>query len=377
MSNHKLRVGVLFGGRSAEHEVSIVSGRSVMHALDKKKYEVIPIGITKDGRWLAGPKVVKLLESGARIPPALAQTLPADPTVRSLVSLKSNRPAKPPTGLDVIIPVLHGTYGEDGTIQGLLELTGIPYVGAGVLGSAVGMDKIAQKMLFNANGLPTPRSVHFTANDWPRGRAKITREVHKLCGWPCFVKPANLGSSIGISKVAAARELSDAVTLALKYDRRVIVEQGIINAVEIECAILGNNEPRASLAGQIVSSNEFYDYNAKYVDGRSHAIIPAPLPAKVMRRVRELAVQAFKVLDLAGLARVDFLVQPRGWKVYLNEVNTIPGFTSISMYPKLWAASGLTYGKLLDELIGLALERARARAKLNTSYRPKNKWYRN
>lgn len=370
----KLRIGVLFGGRSAEHEVSLVSAASVMTNLDKKKYEVVPIGITKDGRWITGQGAHRLLASGAAIPPALRAILPPEPQNRALIALRS--PKKAQQRLDCIFPVLHGTYGEDGTIQGLLELSGIPYVGAGVLGSAVGMDKIVQKMLFNANAIPTPKCIYFTASDWPAGRAKILRDVRGLCDWPCFVKPANLGSSVGISKVHNPRQLAKAVTLALKYDRRIIVEQGIVNAWEIECSVLGNDKPRASLAGQIISSNEFYDYNAKYVDGKSNVVIPAPLPPKVMRQVRTLAVRAFTALDLCGMARVDFLVQPKGWRVYLNEVNTIPGFTSISMYPKLWAASGLSYAKLLDELINLALKRGRERAKLNTTFKPKAAWYR-
>lgn len=375
MQGQRLRVGVLFGGRSAEHEVSIVSAQSVIAALDKKKYEVIPIGISKEGRWLAGDKVVTLLKSGARIPPALAQMLPADPTVRSLVSLtpiKTGRLGKTP---DVIIPVLHGTFGEDGTVQGLLELAGIPYVGAGVLGSAVGMDKVAQKLIYQAHGILTPKFEYFTAGQFKSSSQYILRRIKKL-GLPVFIKPVNQGSSVGISKVKQGSELKKAIQLALRYDRRVIVEKSVERALEVEVSVLGNDKPRASVPGQIVASNEFYDYDAKYVDGKSKAVIPAPLPAAVAKHVRQVAVAAFRALDLAGMARVDFLVQPGSWRVYLNEVNTIPGFTSISMYPKLWEASGLAYPRLLDELIRLALERYQQRSKLATSYRPKKQWYR-
>jgi D-alanine-D-alanine ligase len=374
MKSNKIKVGVLFGGRSAEHEVSLVSARSVMKALDKKKYEVIPIGITKQGQWLVGERVVGLLESGTKIPPQLAQTLPADPTIKSLINLKSPRQIS--TKVDVIFSVLHGTFGEDGTVQGLLELANIPYVGAGVLGSAIGMDKIVQKMAFMANNLPTPAFTYFTASSWAQNGPKLALECQKRLKLPVFIKPANLGSSVGISKAHNIKELKQAIKLALKYDRRIIVEKSIEKAMEIECAVLGNDNPKASVAGQIIASNEFYDYNAKYVDGKSKALIPAPLPKAIMNKVRELAVQAFKVLDLAGMARVDFLVQKNPWRIYLNEVNTIPGFTSISMYPKLWENSGLPYAKLLDKLIALALERFNVKTKLLTSYRPKKSWYR-
>jgi len=373
MNMKKIKVGVLFGGRSAEHEVSIVSARSVMKALDKKKYQVIPIGITKQGQWVVRNKVVGLLESGTKIPPQLVQTLPADPTTKSLVNLKSY--PKTSTKIDVIFPVLHGTYGEDGTVQGLLELAGIPYVGAGVLGSAVGMDKIVQKMIFNANKLPTPSCIHFTGHDWQYAKSKVVQDCKKILKYPVFVKPANLGSSVGISKAHNQLELINAINLALKYDRRIIVEKSIERALEIECAVLGNDNSKASIAGQIIASNEFYDYDAKYVDGKSQVIIPAPLPKIVMTKVQELAVKAFKVLDLAGMARVDFLVQKNPWRVYINEVNTIPGFTSISMYPKLWRASGVTYSRLLDILIKLAIQRHKEKNRLKTSYQLKKKWY--
>lgn len=376
MPKRKLRIGVLFGGRSAEHEVSLVSAASVMRALDKRKYEVVPIGITKDGRWITGRQAHQLLTTGATIPARLRALLAPEPQGRGLVPLTPNsKLGTRNLKLDVIFPVLHGTYGEDGTVQGLLELTGLAYVGAGVLGSAVGMDKIAQKMIFESVKLPTPKFVAFTISDWRRNKSRVISQCLTYAKLPCFVKPANLGSSVGISKAHNRAELMKAIQLACGYDRRIIVEQSIERAMEIECAVLGNDRPRASVAGQIISSNEFYDY-AKYVDGRSKAVIPARLPQAVMAKVRQLALIAFKALDIAGMARVDFLVQPKGWKIYLNEVNTIPGFTSISMYPKLWTASGLPYAKLLDELIRLAIERASTKARLRTSYRPKSTWYR-
>jgi D-alanine-D-alanine ligase len=374
MPKSKLRIGVIFGGRSAEHEVSLVSAASVMANLDKRKYEVVPIGITKDGRWLRGKDAHRLLSQSKAIPDKLRVYLPPEPQTKALVGLKS--PKKASQGLDIVFPVLHGPYGEDGTIQGLFELAGIPYVGCGVLGSAVGMDKVAQKLIYMACDIPTADFLYTSSTDYHKDGDKFLSSIKKRLGFPCFIKPPNLGSSVGISKVHGLKELPAAIRLALRYDRKVIVERGIEDAMEIECAVLGNDRPTASVAGQIISSNEFYDYNAKYVDGKSEAVIPAPLPPKVMRQVRSLAVRAFTALDLAGIARVDFLVQRKGFKIYLNEVNTLPGFTSISMYPKLWEASGLTYPKLLDELVRLGLERGSERRRLATSYQPKTKWYR-
>ncbi len=340
----KIRVGILFGGRSAEHEVSLVSARSVIKNLDKKKYIVVPILITKDGKWLF---------NNAK----KSQPISADPTTLS--------------SLDVIFPVLHGTYGEDGTVQGLLELARIPYVGAGVLGSAVGMDKIIQKMIFKANNIPTPGFIFFTTHD---KKSSYVSRVMKEIKLPCFVKPANLGSSIGISKVTKRDQITKAINLAFKYDRRVIVEKAISSPMEIECAVLGNDIPKASVLGQIVSSNVFYDYDAKYVDGQSKSIIPAKLSKGVSNDIRRLAVIAFEVLDLAGMARVDFLVTKQG-RIYLSEVNTIPGFTSISMYPKLWEASGVKYPALLDKLIDLALARHKVKIKLTSAVKLKKEWY--
>lgn len=378
--NKKIRVGVLFGGRSAEHEVSLVSATSVMQNLDRKKYEVVPIGISKDGRWIAGPKALEFLKSGTEsLPSGLRRTLVPEPQVGRTSLVPFSRGASSEEQgmrVDVIFPVLHGTFGEDGTVQGLLELADIPYVGAGVLGSALGMDKIAQKLVYKAHRLPTPDFVYITQAEYKKSPKNFQKLCLRKVKFPCFVKPANLGSSVGISKVHNMKQLVKALVLAFRYDNRVIVEKSIERALEIECSVLGNDKTRSSVPGQIISSNEFYDDDAKYVDGKSKAVIPAPLPVKTTKLVRQLAEKAFKVLDLAGMARVDFLVQPGSWRVYLNEVNTIPGFTSISMYPKLWQASGLSYSSLLTALINLALERKLARRRLSTSYQPKKAWFR-
>src|SRR3989338_1301296 len=360
MAKRKLRIGVLFGGRWAEHEVSLVSAESVMKNFDSKKYQVVPIGIDKNGQWLVGVQAMKLLKAGKNFNLKRSQALLPEPGQKRV---------------DVIFSLIHGTFGEDGTLQGLLEMAGIPYVGAGVLGSAVGMDKITQKQIYEAVGIPTPKFDYLSAAEFAKAPLDILRRLKKL-RLPVFVKPANLGSSVGISRVKRGSELKDAIKLALKYDRRVIVEKSIEKSMEVEVAILGNDNPKASMPGQVVSSNEFYDYDAKYIDGKSKLVIPAPLPAAITKEVCELAVRAFKALDLVGMARVDFLVQRQPWRVYLNEVNTIPGFTSISMYPRLWAATGLPYAKLLDKLIDLARERFAQRKNLATTYKAKSKWYR-
>lgn len=368
----KIRIGVLFGGRSAEHEVSLVSATSVIKNLDRKKYQVVPIGITKSGEWVVGNKSLGLLKNGKIITKNSRGFLTPEPWGRGVAPLARSYQIN--TKVDVIFSVLHGTFGEDGTVQGLLELANIPYVGAGVLGSAVGMDKIIQKMIFKANNLPTPNFLYFMTHNQQQINQAV-KTVKRIIKLPCFVKPANLGSSVGISKAHNKPELVKALKFAFKYDRRVIVEQSINNALEIECSVLGNERPKASIAGQIIASNEFYDYDAKYIDGKSKSIIPAPLPKKVMNHVRSLALKAFQALDLAGLARVDFLVTKRNWKIYLNEVNTIPGFTSISMYPKLWQATGIKFSDLLDELIKLAIRRGQEKSELNTNFKPKKNWF--
>jgi len=372
----KLRIGVIFGGRSGEHEVSLVSAESVMKALDKSKYDVTPIGITKEGKWLTSSDPLKELKAERYKELNTQNIISPDSTKKSLVPIKSKHLTTHKVTnkkLDVIIPMLHGPYGEDGTIQGLLELANIPYVGANLLSSAVNMDKVIQKQLFQQADLPVVDFIYFLSREFKRGKKSIALKVKKL-GFPVFVKPANLGSSVGISKVRSQKELYAAINYAIQYDRKIIIEKAIINPREIEVSVLGNDTPKASLPGEIVASNEFYDYDAKYVDGSSKAIIPARLPKETTEQIKKIAVNAFKVTDCSGMARVDFLIARRK-KIYLSEINTIPGFTSISMYPKLWQASGLSYSKLLDELIKLALEKHKEKSKLLTSYQPKRKWY--
>ncbi len=373
MMERKIRVGVIFGGRSGEHEVSLVSATSVINALDKEKYDVVPIGITQEGRWLSSAQGLKLLKEKTGIEQAPECFLVPEPNRQALVEAGNGEMQSAP--IDVMFPVVHGTYGEDGTLQGLLELANIPYVGAGVLASAVGMDKIVQKQIFQQQKLPVPKYVWFHSSVCREHPERVAASVAKHLKYPVFVKPANTGSSVGISKAHNRKELLEALKLAVDYDRKVIIEQGINDIREIECSVLGNDEPVASVPGEIVPSNEFYDYNAKYVDGKSQAIIPAKLPKRVAEEVRRIALQAYKALDIAGMSRVDFLVTRKTNKIYLNEVNTIPGFTSISMYPKLWEASGIGYKELLDRLIELALERHRAKNSLHTVYKPDRDWY--
>lgn len=350
----KIRVGVIFGGRSGEHEVSLRSAESVLNALDRSKYDVVPIAITPEGRWLSAkgalallpPKEVieKTFETGVSI------TLPAEPVANGMA--------------DVVFPVLHGTFGEDGTIQGFLELANIPYVGAGVLGSAVSMDKDVMKRLLRDGGLPV-------GEYWVIRKSAIDRFTESRSTnlpYPVFAKPANLGSSVGISKVHHAGELRRALERAAEYDGKIIVEKGIVGR-EIEVSVLGNDDPIASVPGEIIPSHEFYDYEAKYIDEKSELLIPAPLDEAQAQEARRLAVETFRVLECSGMGRVDLFLERGTGKFYVNELNTIPGFTSISMYPKLWEASGLSYSELLDRLIQLAMERHREKNTLRTRYR--------
>jgi D-alanine-D-alanine ligase len=371
----KIRVGVIFGGRSAEHEVSLVSATSVINALDKEKYEILPIGITPEGRWLSSREAVALLKEKGNIDNLPEHILVPDPRKRGLVPLQNATAGVSLHPVDVVFPVLHGTYGEDGTIQGLFELADVPYVGAGVLGSALGMDKVVQKQLLRQVKIPVTPDIWFLYSDFVESPKKFIASIERTLRYPCFIKPANLGSSVGITKAHDRQELIEAIRLAGEYDLKVLVERAVKDAREIECSVLGNDDPIASLPGEIIPSNEFYDYDAKYVDGKSRAIIPAKLPSAVVKRVQQYAVEGFKALNCSGMARVDFLVSRGTNRLYFNELNTIPGFTSISMYPKLWQASGLSYSGLLDRLIELALERHRAKAKLKTTYHPKADWY--
>lgn len=376
----KIRVGVIFGGRSAEHEVSIVSGRSVMDALDKKKFEVVPIGITKVGEWIIAPDAADQLLDRADKPllegvsdtfaMPLAEVNPLTGT--ALVSQKTDDGSH--TRIDVLFPVLHGAYGEDGTIQGLLEMLGLPYVGAGVLGSALGMDKVAAKSVWSAHELPLVPHAIVYQSDWSTNQDKVQEEVRESIGFPCFVKPSSQGSSIGISKVREEKELESALKLAFEFDSKVLVEQGV-DAREIECAVLGNENPEASVPGEVIVADEFYSFEDKYIAGKSKTEVPAKISREQAKRIQELSVKAFTALGCEGMARVDFFIDRSSGSVYLNELNTIPGFTSISMYPKLWEASGLPYPKLLERLIELALERHKRQLQLKTNFQSQSDWY--
>lgn len=357
----RLRVGVLFGGRSGEHEVSLASAASVIRALDSEKYEAVPIGITKDGRWLVGTSAQKMLpevlKSGQRV------VLPAEPGAATLVPFGSAT-GQANVPVDVVFPVLHGTFGEDGTVQGLLELAGLPYIGAGVLGSAAGMDKDLQKRLFEQAGLPIVPFLAIRRSEWEKDRAGVTRLIRRKLRFPLFVKPATLGSSVGMTRVTNAREIGKALDVAAEFALKIIVERGITGR-EIEVSVLGNDDVRASIPGEIVSHREFYDYTAKYLEGGTQLLIPAPLAKKQVAKFQDYAVRAFQAIDGTGMARCDFFLENRTGKIYVNELNTIPGFTSISMYPKMWEASGLPYSELIDRLIELAfaLHREKARTK--------------
>jgi D-alanine-D-alanine ligase len=359
----KLRVGVIFGGRSGEHEVSLASAASVIRALDPEKYEPVPIGITKDGRWLVDTGAQKMLsevlKSGERV------SLPADPTSASLVPLAPSS-GHPSITVDVMFPVMHGTFGEDGTIQGLLELAGLPYVGAGVLASAVGMDKDVQKRLFAEAGLPIVSFLAVRRWEWERNRAAVIKAVKKGFKFPVFVKPATLGSSVGMTRVKAAHQLGAAIDMAAEFGLKIMVEKAV-TAREIEVSVLGNDEVRASIPGEILPHREFYDYTAKYLEQGTRLLIPAPLKKNQVETFQEYAVRAFKAIDGTGMARCDFFLENRTGKIFVNELNTIPGFTSISMYPKMWEASGLSYTKLIDRLIELAFELHREKTRTKYS----------
>ncbi|MBZ5503031.1 MAG: D-alanine--D-alanine ligase [Acidobacteriia bacterium] len=362
-SAKRLRVGVLFGGRSGEHEVSLASAASVIRALDPEKYEAVPIGITKDGRWLASGSAQKMLpevlKSGERV------MLPPDPSAAVLLPLAPGE-GHPKVAVDVMFPVLHGTFGEDGTVQGLLELAGLPYVGAGVLASAVGMDKDVQKRLFEQDGLPVVPFLAVRRQEWERERAAILKLIQKKFRFPVFVKPATLGSSVGMTRVKSARALPAAMDLAAEFALKIIVERAV-SAREIEVSLLGNEDMRASIPGEIVPHREFYDYAAKYLEEGTRLEIPARLSKQQVAKFQQYAVRAFRAIDGAGMARCDFFLERRTGKIYVNELNTIPGFTAISMYPKLWEASGLPYPQLIDRLIELALELHREKARTKYS----------
>jgi D-alanine-D-alanine ligase len=353
----RLRVGVLFGGRSGEHEVSLASAASVIRGLDSDKYEAVPIGITKEGHWLVGAGAQKMLPEVLKAGQRVMMT--ADPTDAALVRLDGSGGGQ---RIDVVFPVMHGTYGEDGTIQGLLDLAGLPFVGAGVLGSAIAMDKDVAKKLLQAAKIPVVPWITVQRPDWEREPKEIQRAIEKKFKYPVFVKPATLGSSVGMTKAHSREELAPALNLAAEFAMKILVERAVV-AREIEVSVLGNSEPAASIPGEIVPHREFYDYAAKYLEEGTQLLIPAKLQPAQVKKFQAMAVAAFRVLELSGMARVDFFLEKKGGKIYLNEVNTIPGFTSISMYPKLWEASGIPFRELIDRLIALALEQHAEKAR--------------
>jgi D-alanine-D-alanine ligase len=405
--SQKLRVGLIYGGKSGEHEVSLQTAKAVISAFDFEKYELIPFYITKLGEWrfgeaLKGPVedirqltmedrpgtgadwltlMQRTMSAGAALPaapteegacsveaaPSKGAAAPAENGSAAAASARAGKGQLNGPGIDIMFPLLHGTNGEDGTIQGLFEIANLPYVGAGVLASAVGMDKVTMKKVFADAGLPQAIYRHFTRARWERDQDYYLMEIEIAIGYPCFVKPANLGSSVGVSKASNRKELIAAVEEAFRYDRKVVVEE-FVNAREIEVAVLGNDDPKASVPGEIISSNEFYDYRAKYIDGKSTMVIPADLPPETAERIREMAVRAFLAIDASGLSRVDFFLRREDGAILINEINTMPGFTPFSMYPLLWKESGLSYRELLDELIRLGLERYNEKQRLQYGF---------
>lgn len=370
MGVKKIRVGLIFGGRSGEHEVSFCSASSIIKAINKDKYTVVPIGITKEGRWISPQDSELALQSG-KIEGKSTVILLNDPSGNALIRTTNNqRSDKSPAleRVDVIFPALHGPYGEDGTVQGLLEVANIPYVGAGVAASAISMDKDLMKTIFQQRGLPILKWMTIRRKEWQKDKEKILSSIENDFEYPLFVKPTNLGSSVGITKVHKKEELEGAIDLASSYDRKILIEEGLEEVREVECGVLGNDEPRASVAGEVRPAGEFYDYNSKYIDKETQLIVPADLPDGVSQEVQEIALRAFKAVDAAGMARVDFFVSKKENKIYLSEINTIPGFTSVSMYPRLWEASGISYSELIDRLIQLALERHQDKNQNKISY---------
>jgi D-alanine-D-alanine ligase len=371
MSGNKVRVGVIFGGRSGEHEVSLLSARSVLANLDRERYEIIQIAITQAGQWYCGPNALTALADGSidRLERVLMTAEPGDHWLYTVREGDSSIALEKLLELDVVFPVLHGTFGEDGTLQGLFELNGVAYVGAGVLGSAIGMDKDIFKQIMRANSLPVLNWATVNRSQIEKDIDAVIQAAEQVSSYPLFTKPANLGSSVGITKCRSRSDLYEGLMEACRYDRRVLIEQGLSNPREIEVSVLGNDQPQASCPGEIIPGEDFYTYSAKYLSDNSQLLIPAPLPEEVSEQVRDIAVKAYTAIDCAGMARVDFLLDRENLDIYLSEVNTIPGFTQISMYPKLWEASGLNYSALLDRLIELALERKSDRDRTEFVYR--------
>lgn len=368
MTEQKLRVAVLFGGRSGEHEVSLMSARSVLSVLDPAKYEVAQVGITREGTWLTGDDVLDKFEKN-KTEGLLSVLVSPDPSERGLYVTEGLAGLRKWMDVDVFFPVLHGTFGEDGTLQGLFELADVAYVGAGVVGSAVGMDKGVFKDVMVAEDIPTVDTLVVRRSEIQNDMASVIEKAEQMCEYPFFTKPANLGSSVGVTKCNSRSDLQEGLMEAASFDRRVLIQKGITNAREIEVSVLGNDEPVASICGEVLPSREFYSYASKYIDGTSELQIPASLPHEVSESIRDYAVRAYKAIDCAGMARVDFFVEKDTHRIHLNELNTIPGFTKISMYPKLWEASGLPYAKLVDRLIELALERKADRDRTSHTYR--------
>ncbi len=367
----KLHIAVIFGGRSGEHEVSLMSARSVLSVLDPEKYEVTQIGITAEGRWVTGENLIESFEKKdtQHLDNVILRIEPPHSSLHRLSSTKGGDRLEDLAAIDVFFPVLHGTFGEDGTIQGLFEMADVAYVGAGVTGSAVGMDKGVFKEVLRAIGIPTVESTILLRAEIERDLNAAVARAEKVSPYPIFTKPANLGSSVGVTKCHSRADLQEGLMEASLFDRRVLVERGLSNIREIECSVLGNDEPRASVPGEVLPSREFYSYESKYIDGTSGLVIPAPMPAETTQRIQELAVRAYKAVDAAGMARVDFFLEKETGQVYLNELNTIPGFTKISMYPKLWEASGISYPVLVDRLIDFAMQRKTERDRTLHTYR--------
>jgi D-alanine-D-alanine ligase len=368
MTDKKLHVAVIFGGRSGEHEVSLMSARSVLSVLDPAKYEVTQVGITHEGTWLTGIDVLEKFENN-KIQGLFPVHVSPDPSERGIYILEGLSGLKKWTDVDVYFPVLHGTFGEDGTLQGLFEMADVAYVGAGVVGSSVGMDKAVFKDVMIANNIPVVDTMLVLRAEIEKDMASVIQRAEKIGDYPLFTKPANLGSSVGVTKCNNPSDLQEGLMEAAAFDRRILIQKGVKGVREIEVSVLGNDEPVASVCGEVLPSREFYSYESKYIDGTSGLLIPAPLPEEISECIRDYAVRAFKAIDCAGMARVDFFIEKETNKVYLNELNSIPGFTKISMYPKLWEASGLPYTKLVDRLIELAMERKADRDRTSHTYR--------
>ncbi len=370
MNKRKLKVGILFGGKSGEHEVSFCSASSIIEAMDREKYEVVPIGITKSGCWLSPRESYLALQTGKIEGKSRIACKSGSDEKQLIVISKENNEYSFVDKLDVIFPVLHGPYGEDGTVQGLLELINIPYVGSGVAASAVAMDKDLMKKIFQQNTLPQTKWITIKRKRWILEKKKVLNEINNQLIYPIFIKPTNLGSSVGVSKVQQSQELEHAINVATSYDRKIIIEEGVENAIEVECSVLGNDEPSTSIVGEIQPAGEYYDYNSKYIDKNTKLIVPAGIPDGIAKEVQRISKIAYLAIDAAGLSRVDFFVQKNNntYKVYLNEINTIPGFTRTSVYPKLWEKSGIGFSELIDRLIGLALERFKDKMSNKTDY---------